>query len=297
METLSSYIFSNAIAYLCAFLLGALAGAIELANRYKDAPFKVLFKAPGISYWLINGLVAIFGLFLVNVFDLNGTEYETTLAKTVSDVLIAGLGSMVVFRSSVLNIKQPNGASEELPIGPNLIVLRLLKLIDREVDRVQAIDRTNAVVKMCEDLDFNDMAIAVSKPGEFVMQNLEVDEWQGIKNIIDIVDKYVDGTPAEVGAQIIALNLYDILGKEALVNLVAQQRDRDLIGPSRTHVYDTDHEFEDELNDPELVSEFFQGSVDSSGRGNVSPADTDSSVDSNKTDSSTNEEQDPDKRN
>lgn len=246
--------------YIAAFILGALAGALELANRYKDAPFKVLLKKAGVMYWTINGLASVLGLYLIIVFELNVLDGVDPEAQLVADVLLAGLGSMLVFRSSVLNIKHNSGSGEEMPIGPNLIVLKLLQLIDREVDRERAKDRTNSVIEMCQDLTFNDMNLVISKPSEFVMQNLEVAEWDKVQNITKIVGKYVDGTPEEVKAQIIALHIYDLLGEDALKNLVALQRQRKLIGPERSTSMPVTGTLEDSLNDPDLISGLFEAS-------------------------------------
>jgi hypothetical protein len=157
---------------LSVLMLGVLVGFIELISRYRDAPFDTAITLPGLFYMLINGVVAIVALMLIRLFGWNFLPGDTTASPEVerwTQVLIAGLGAMSIFRSSVLVVGK---GDEEVSIGPSAVLEILLDTIDKEVDRVRAQSRANAVKVLMKDISYGDAKRDLPYLCMAMMQNL-----------------------------------------------------------------------------------------------------------------------------
>ncbi len=113
------------------FLIGGMVGAAELLSRYRDNPRDAAGSAPGIIYMICNGLAAILALFLLRHFDFPG--FTTPTDSLAAQALIAGTGAMVIIRSKLFTIRQPNGS--DVAFGPAFVLDTFLSTINREVDR------------------------------------------------------------------------------------------------------------------------------------------------------------------
>lgn len=113
------------------FLIGGMVGAAELLSRYRDNPRDAAGSAPGIIYMICNGIAAILALFLLRHFDFPGFKNPTD--SLPAQALIAGTGAMVIIRSKLFTIRQPNGS--DVAFGPAFVLDTFLSTINREVDR------------------------------------------------------------------------------------------------------------------------------------------------------------------
>ena len=113
------------------FLIGGMVGAAELLSRYRDNPRDAAGSAPGIVYMICNGLAAVLALFLLRHFDFPG--FKTPTDSLAAQALIAGTGAMVIIRSKLFTIRQPNGS--DVAFGPAFVLDTFLSTINREVDR------------------------------------------------------------------------------------------------------------------------------------------------------------------
>jgi hypothetical protein len=113
------------------FLIGGMVGAAELLSRYRDNPRDAAGSAPGIVYMVCNGLAAVLALFLLRQFEFPGFKPPTD--SLASQALIAGTGAMVIIRSKLFTIRQPNGS--DVAFGPAFVLDTFLSTINREVDR------------------------------------------------------------------------------------------------------------------------------------------------------------------
>ena len=172
------------LAYSVSLLLGYLIGVLELAYRYRDAPFSSCLTLPGFIYSLINALVSVLSLFLLRLYSL-GPEpdpHDSIIAQSLSDVFYASFGSAVIFRSVLVNVKDKAGDKEE-GFGLNFLVLRLLHIVDREVDRRRAATRTAEIHEICEGLSFDDVSHALYKYCFRLMQNVPIEEWKKSRGV------------------------------------------------------------------------------------------------------------------
>ena len=71
------------LAYSVSIILGYLIGVVELAYRYRDAPFSSCITLPGVIYSLINALVSVFSLFLLRLYSL-GPESDSSSSMILS---------------------------------------------------------------------------------------------------------------------------------------------------------------------------------------------------------------------
>ncbi len=85
--------------YLAVALLGAGIGIGELVSRYKDHPTRALISLPGVIYIAINALASVGALGLILTYGWKfGADSDTVVPTRL---LVAGLGSMALFRSAL----------------------------------------------------------------------------------------------------------------------------------------------------------------------------------------------------
>src|SRR5262249_7596913 len=103
--------------------LGALVGASELVSRYRDAPNAALKTWPAIFYVSINLLASVGALGLMVA--LNWPP-QTRWSR----VLVAGVGAMAFFRTSLFIVRV---ADRDVGIGPSGFLQIFLAAADRAV--------------------------------------------------------------------------------------------------------------------------------------------------------------------
>jgi hypothetical protein len=157
--------------------IGACTGAIELIGRYKDAPVRALRTNGAIVYVIINIVAAIIGLYLLRHLGAGMIATTDQDARTIYEIMIAGLGSLVFLRSSVFKVKLND---TEVSIGPALLLDILLSASDREVDRRRGADRAIEVAEAMKRVSF-DKAVTALPPFCFaLLQNLTTTEQQSL---------------------------------------------------------------------------------------------------------------------
>jgi len=121
-------------------VLGAVVGATELGARYRDDPAAALRTLPGVMYVTVNAAAAVAALVIVQAFGwtFGLARTASTLQVHVLQVLVAGLGSAALFRSSLFTVRQ---GSQEIGIGPSALLTGLLEQVEHGVDRQRALDR------------------------------------------------------------------------------------------------------------------------------------------------------------
>jgi hypothetical protein len=139
------------VEYLWAALIGILVGYSELVTRYRDLPGAVMRIFGAWLYVVINGSAAVLALYIVRVF---GWEFGTNTdeSRDVVQVLAAGLGSLVVLRSSLFAVRV---GDHDVAVGPALLLNNLLSVADRSVDRIRATDRAQQTALTMKNVSFN----------------------------------------------------------------------------------------------------------------------------------------------
>jgi hypothetical protein len=152
-------VWPTAANYLIAGLLGGLLGAAELLSRYRDKP-SLLLRVPATwAYVLVNFAAALAAFLVIQRFGWDFGQSAGALVAT--QVLVAGLGSAALFRSSLFMVKV---GVDTVGVGPNVVLASLLDAADRAVDRAQAERRLATVTRVMAEFDFeaghNDLVTA-----------------------------------------------------------------------------------------------------------------------------------------
>jgi hypothetical protein len=161
--------------------LGAAVGLAELVTRYRDQPSALLSSISFWIYLLMNASASIAALALINVF---GWDFgiDEMAARTATQVLVAGLAAMTLFRSSLFNLRI---GAEDVAIGPNAVLTSLLSVVDRAVDRRRAADRSKSIVDTMGGVSFGKAKIALPAYCLQLMQNVPLDEQQKLRTAVE----------------------------------------------------------------------------------------------------------------
>jgi hypothetical protein len=146
--------------------LGGLVGVGELASRYRDEPAKALLCIPAVVYVLLNAGAAVMALALGRAFI-----WKDAHASPVDwmQVLTAGLGAMVVLRSSVFRVKV---GEQNVDIGPSSFLQSVIDAADRAVDRVRAQERAWTVANLMQNVAADKVLELLPSYLQALMQNL-----------------------------------------------------------------------------------------------------------------------------
>jgi len=124
--------------YCIAFLLGMVTAFAEIISKFRDEPIKALGMPHALIYHLLNGVIATFALKILILF---GVSIATPLDR-LRTVMAAGLGSMLVMRSKLFNIKV---GGEDVSFGPEQIIKIFFRFMEAAIDRLRAQDRIEFV--------------------------------------------------------------------------------------------------------------------------------------------------------
>ena len=135
------------------FLIGGAVGAGEIIDRYRDDPFLALRKQPSVLYVAVNALAATTAFVLIQVYD---KDFESLSVPT--QVLLAGFGTMALFRSSVFNATV---GDKQVGVGPDAFLTTILGAADSRVDRELACKRAVDVERIMSKVTDAERARAV----------------------------------------------------------------------------------------------------------------------------------------
>lgn len=198
--------------------IGLLVGATEMIARYRDEPFAPLLSTPGALYILINGGASALAYYLLVLLDVDISEPLRTFA--------AGVAAMAFFRSALFNVRI-GGA--DVPVGPNLILLTILKALDRAYDRERASPRSKIVRRIVGRLSFENIKNSLPALCFDLMQNLSSDETTAINTQVTQLSQ---STAMDDQSKTLSLGLalLDLVGEstlQAAVNALGTFREVD----------------------------------------------------------------------
>lgn len=203
---------SSLVAYALVALIGGSVGYCELLARYRDEPKKATQNLAAALYVIVNVAAAVLALLLIDIFrpDL-GTSANDSGQAEAAKILLAGLGAMAFFRTSLFNLKV---ADKDIPVGPGLILQVLLDVTDRAVDRGRATPRALAVSKVMQGVDFDKAKVSLSAYCFGLMQNVSDTEQTAAGQQIAGLD--ATGISPNVKAQLLGLLMLNIVGEDVL---------------------------------------------------------------------------------
>lgn len=103
-------------------------------------------------------------------------------ARAATQVLVAGLAAMALFRSSLFNLKV---GDEDVSIGPSALLTSLLSVVDRAVDRRRATQRSRSISKVMNGVSFAKAKISLSAYCIQLMQNLSLEDQGKLRTAVD----------------------------------------------------------------------------------------------------------------
>jgi hypothetical protein len=133
------------------------------------------------------------------------------LQKSIYEVLIAGFGGALLFRSAIVRSRIGDA---DIGVGPSFVIETLLATTDRQVDRQRAIDRADKVAPLMSDLNVAVVTTVLVPYSLSLLQNLSAQERQDIETKVEsLVTKKVD---EDVKPLIFGLMLVNLVGADAL---------------------------------------------------------------------------------
>jgi len=196
---------------------GELVGFSEIITRYRDEPLRATFNRYGILYLLINGALSGCAYFLLRAYGAR--IFPAAQDPPLLASIVAGFGSMAVLRSKLFVFRTDDG--KDIPIGPDLVISSVLRIVDRKIDRLRAARRQQLVFELAKriagvigsDSDFDN-------PNSFVsislasFQNLSTEEKQQIVSKSEELREKLKGKPSLFKAMVLGFVVLDIAGEE-----------------------------------------------------------------------------------
>jgi len=228
-------------------LIGGLVGAGELVSRYRDAPFSALGRGPSLGYLAINA-VAAGAAFLVVKHVPSWRVGDNTFTKAISEVLLAGFGAMVVFRSSVFMARI---GDKDVAVGPAVLLQAVVNAADAGVDRETATQRAPRVQHIMQHVDADKARYTLPRLCRSLLQSsMPVDEYTAMKQRVDDglkkEDSDTDELPSEVKSYILGLILANYVGEGVLEEAVRMLTSEEKLVPKLTTGGDITKEATDE---------------------------------------------------
>ncbi|MCC7175597.1 MAG: hypothetical protein IT159_10405 [Bryobacterales bacterium] len=195
--------------YALVAALGALVGLAELVSRYRDAPAGAVRTTPGVVYVLLNVAASAAALALVRVnswtFGATGGSLRWT------QVAVAGIGAMALFRTSLFTIR---AGDRDIGVGPGSFLQIFRDAADRAVDRVRASDRSLRVDNLMTGVDYTKAREGLIPYCLALMQNVPDEDQQKMIHAVELLDN----EPVEPGikTRILGLHLMNVVGGDVL---------------------------------------------------------------------------------
>lgn len=168
--------------YLIVSVLGALVGVAELITRYRDRPASLVRVPSTWAYVLINASAGAIALYLMHTFGWNlGTGHNAD-ARHLAQVLVAGFGSMALFRSALFTIRVHD---QDVPVGPSTLLSSLLAAADRGVDRMVANNRAREAGRIMSDISFAKSHLALPTLCLALLQNVSAEDQRDLRTAVD----------------------------------------------------------------------------------------------------------------
>jgi hypothetical protein len=174
--------------------LGIFVGIGELVARYTDAPFRALLTTSAVFYVVINAAAAVGALFLIRAFEWEfgiGSQQgqpSSDVAIRITQVMVAGLGAMALFRSSLFITRV---GDEDVGVGPSIFLSNMLKACDTGVDRARSAVRANRAKEAMEGVSYTKAKEALVEVCARLRLTLSADERDDLRQKAQTIDNLV----------------------------------------------------------------------------------------------------------
>lgn len=207
----------EAFDFVAVAALGALVGGAELTSRYRDAPWKALYTWPALVYIALNLAASALALAMIRGYAWTFGATGSSLRWT--QVLVAGVGAMALFRTSLFTVR---AGDHDIAVGPGSFLQIFRDAADRAVDRVRARARGLAVGKLMEGIDYKKASEGLIPYCLALMQNVPDDEQKKLLHAVELLNKeQIEGA---VKVRILGLHLMNVVGPDVLTAAVEALR-------------------------------------------------------------------------
>ena len=213
---------ASALDYVVAAMLGGLVGAGELSSRYRDAPGRALYTRPALFYILLNIAASVGALALSHAFGWSfGASGKGDATVRWTRVLVAGIGAMALFRTSLFTVR---AGDRDVAVGPGSFLQILRDGADRAVDRVRAQSRGDVVAELMKGISYRKAFEGLPPYCLALMQNVPDEEQTRLTRSLDVLDKD-DTIDESIKVRILGLHLMNVVGSNVLAAAVQSLRD------------------------------------------------------------------------
>ena len=207
------------VAYITVCLFGVLVGLSEIVSRYRDEPTQAILSPPGILYIVVNIGAACLALYVIDIFkwkfgvDASSSSIE---AERLIQIMMAGFGSIALFRSSLLTVRV---GEKDLNVGPSAVLQTLLNAITSAVDRNRAQSRAEDIINTMQNMTFDEIKKALPSICFGLMQNLNDESRDNARAEIEnlIKDPTLDN---DTKIKCLGLTLMNVVGPNVLEDAV-----------------------------------------------------------------------------
>lgn len=172
-----------ALNIISVFLFGAFFGFTELLQRYRET--KYVFKRISLLYIAINGIASTISLFLLKYF--RGQDVLAFQTFEISNFLFAGLGGMMILRSSIFSIKHND---KQIEIGFATIFQTFLDVVERKMKNSAAALRVCNIYEIMKNVDFNLAKIELPSLCVEFIDNFTKEDSDNLKNKIAEIESF-----------------------------------------------------------------------------------------------------------
>lgn len=211
---MSGNVVAHPARYAATALFGFLVGTTELISRYRDRPMAPLKTVPGMVYIVTNVVAAAGALWVLQTQSVT-YDFGGKLPEALSQVLLAGFGTMVFFRSALFTLRV---GDSDVAIGPAAVLQIILNVADRACDRQRAGPRSAIVHDIMRGVSFERARVALPVHCFALMQNVSITEQTQVVQAIDAIAKA--NTNDEVKAYNLGLLLMNVVGEDLLHDAV-----------------------------------------------------------------------------
>jgi len=142
--------------------------------------------------------------------------------------LVAGIGAMALFRSSLFTVR---AGDRDIGVGPAGLLQIFLGAADRGVDRRRAQSRASKVAALMKDVDYTKARRPLPAFCLALMQNVPSEEQQELAKALAVLDQS-DVTPS-IKSRLLGLEVMNVVGEDVLKQAVDSLGD-EITSPPRS---------------------------------------------------------------
>ncbi|HEV7722303.1 MAG TPA: hypothetical protein VGO60_13515 [Iamia sp.] len=199
------------VGLLISAVFGASVGVAELLLRYRDAPLLLFKKVAAWCYVGFNAGAAVLALWIVTAMDWTFGQTTDTKIDMVR-ILVAGFGSIALFRSNLFIVKT---GDENIGAGPSLVLAGLLGAADVAVDRQQAQARAEDVRAVMDDVSFDAARESLVSVALTASVSVTPKATEDLRTGISALGSSTS-IPDQAKSYVLGLMLIDVVGVEVL---------------------------------------------------------------------------------